>query len=234
MEPYTIEILADELNIGRPKIKEILGLEGNTANATELTAEQILAVRDAVAAPPVAEQPPAAEPPIAESSVTEPPVGTPAYAPPVAEPPVVEPPAVEPTAPPVEEEETNAVKFYWPKMKRASFSLGRRDKQTGEVMPAIRRAAVNGVLTLFRDNPEDALVIAHLEKHGDNEANGGTKFSKFVPCNADISDVGQKIDELMKMQPRTLVQLAADATDGSLVNAQAMTVGEQIKAVLDL
>jgi len=139
-----------------------------------------------------------------------------------------------PTAAPKPAEKDEVV-FCWPKMKKAAFSIGRRDDD-GNLLPAIRRQAVNGVMRLSKKNKEDAIMIAHLRKHGANQANGGTRFAEFKgSIEQSGTKVGGRIQELlMAMQPRTLTQLAADCLDGDLVKAQLLPVGDQIALVLGL
>lgn len=126
------------------------------------------------------------------------------------------------------------VVYTWPRMKRASFNIGRKAKD-GTVLPTIKRAAQNGVLRLNPADPEDALVIAHLEKHRDNQANGGTRFARLNAVIADGgTDAGARINDLMALPARTLTQLAADELDGDLVAAQTMSRGDQIALVLGM
>ena len=143
-------------------------------------------------------------------------------------------PSAQPTPPAPKPVEKDEVVFCWPKMKKASFSIGRKD-DAGNVLPAIRRQAVNGVMRLSNKNKDDAIMIAHLRKHGANQANGGTRFAEFKGAiDSDGTKVGGRIQELMAMQPRTLTQLAADCLDGNLVKAQLLPVGDQIALVLGL
>ena len=83
----------------------------------------------------------------------------------------------------------------------------------------------NSVMALCpKESPE---AFLKLEKHPDNEANGGNKFKKMDKIGNDSSD-GSSVDELMKLNHPQLVVLAGGGLDN-----QQKSVGTLILEIVD-
>lgn len=138
----------------------------------------------------------------------------------------VEPVAEEPVA--KEEKEM----FCWANKKRKSITIGCKAID-GVPQSAITRIAVNNVMVLDPKDEDDAIVIDFLNKHQGNEANGGIAFKKYIPFKMSDNDIGERMQELITSDARTLQQMVVEKCGMTLIEAANLHTGNLISLILE-